>query len=314
MRKGLCILLALLAVMCTAFAEEDGRRRVFREGETEPFPEGAEVLTIRVCPVMGADCALVTLGEHSMLVDAARETQTEDVLNMLREAGTDSLEYLFISHPHEDHIGGVKGLIEHGIRFGQYLNFFPADFKEKSQKPIQKSTLKAVEEAGIPIRDLDTEAEIPFGSAVLTALRVPKERTLQRMTGNDRSAMLMIQYGSCRALLTADVEKLAQPVLAEVYDLKADVLAFPHHGLVAADKEFLKDVDPEYVYFPHTSYNSQLAQKQLKRYGLAYEDMNYATWGLITLTTDGEKWIVKQEINPELEDYVKRYRRQWDRL
>ena len=42
--------------------------------------------------------------------------------------------------------------------------------------------------------------------------------------------------------------------------------------------------------------------------------MNYATWGLITLTTDGEKWIVKQEINPELEDYVKRYRRQWDRL
>ena len=29
MKKGLCILLVLLAVMCTAFAEQSGQRRVF---------------------------------------------------------------------------------------------------------------------------------------------------------------------------------------------------------------------------------------------------------------------------------------------
>ena len=68
MKKWLCLLaLALLIPVCASASPQE---RVFLEGETEPFPEDAALLTLRVCPLVSGDCMLLTLGGHSMLVDA----------------------------------------------------------------------------------------------------------------------------------------------------------------------------------------------------------------------------------------------------
>ena len=78
---------SLLVMMLPVFAMAEGTRKVFYEDETEPFPEGTELLTLRVCPLLGADCMLLTLGEHSMLVDTGRKMQAGTVLDVLNEAG-----------------------------------------------------------------------------------------------------------------------------------------------------------------------------------------------------------------------------------
>ena len=36
--------------------------------------------------------------------------------------------------------------------------------------------------------------------------------------------------------------------------------------------------------------------------------MRVATWGTITLQSDGQKWIVRQDIEADLMDYVEKYR------
>ena len=303
MKRWMAYLLLLALLLGCAGAE--GEKRVFLEGETEPFPEGAELLTLRVAPVLGGDCMLLTLGEHSMFVDVGHDTDIGLIHDLLSAAGLDHVDAIFNSHPHSDHAGGVRPLLAEGFPIGVYYNFFPHDFTESYQIVIQKPTIQALEAAGVPIVDLQTEAVIPFGDALLTALRVPDDRVTHSMTCNNLSAMLRIQYGECTALLSADVENLVQPILAEVYDLKADILKYPHHGVVAVHKSFLDAVDPEYVVFTHGTKNTLDAQKHLVRNG--YTRMTFATWGMITLQTDGHKWIVRQDILPSMEKYVRNY-------
>ena len=100
MKRLICLLLVL---MLPVFALAEGTQKVFYEDETEPFPEGTGLLTLRVCPLLGADCMLLTLGEHSMLVDTGRKMQAGTVLDVLNEAGLTSVEYVFSTHPHRDH-------------------------------------------------------------------------------------------------------------------------------------------------------------------------------------------------------------------
>ena len=307
MAKRLLSWLLALLMPLTALAE--GMQRVYLAGETEPFPEDAELLTLRVCPLLGADSMLLTLGEHSMLIDAGKKTDLEAIHAMLADAGLTGVEYLFLSHPHVDHAGCVALLAEEGFGIGTCFNFFPYDYMDETpdaQRVLQVSSIKALQAAGVPIVDLKTEDTIPFGSAQLTVYRLPEERITPYWECNNLSAMLMIRYGDCSLLLTADVENRVQPILAELYDLKADILKYPHHGTVTVHNAFLSDVAPEYVFFTHGTKDTLDAQKHLIRHGCAR--MTFATWGQITLQTDGETWIVRQDVKPELQEYARKYK------
>ncbi len=305
LKRMICMLLAALMIAAPCMAEST-EKKVFNEGETEPFPEDAELLTLWVCPLLGADCMLLTLGEHSMLVDAGRKVQANQILDVMKEAGVDSVEYGFNSHPHFDHIGGIIPLVEAGFGFGCFITLFPHDyFEDPLDYRYQEDALAALTKAGVPIVDMDSGDKIPFGDADITILRTVVDEMDRSPTGNDLSGMLMVKYGDCSLLLTADVELYDELILVNHYDLKADVLKYPHHGMSVLAKEFLEEIDPEYIIFTHGAGDTKRAQAQMIDSG--YNRMAFATWGTIILQTDGTKWIVKQEILPEYQDIAKRY-------
>ena len=49
------------------------------------------------------------------------------------------------------------------------------------------------------------------------------------------------------------------------------------------------------------------AQRQLKYHGIS--KMSFTSWGMITLQTDGHKWIVSQEIRPVRRSQFRQYRK-----
>ena len=68
----------------------------------------------------------------------------------------------------------------------------------------------------------------------------------------------------------------------------------------------LRDPDPEYVFFTHGAGDTRNSQAFLIHNG--YTRMSFATWGMLTMQTDGKKWIVKQDIFPEMQKVAETYR------
>ena len=330
LKRLLCLLIALALPVLSlqgAFSEEDPQPtprptptpdwyippkepvRVFFEDETEPFPEGAELLTLYVFPLQGADCMLLTYKEHTLLVDAGRPTQAEEVQGVLKSLGISSVEYLFNTHPHSDHIGGVVPLLDAGFGIGTFLTVFPHDYVENyNAYDYYGETLRALDKAAVPVKDMKTEDKIPFGGPDITIMRIPDKYLYDGLTCNEMAAMLMVKLGECSVLLTADIEPSgdSQILLSRLYDLKADILKYPHHGMSILAAAFMREVDPEYSFFTHGAANTRDAQALLIHNG--YTRMSFATWGLITLQTDGTKWIVRQDIRPDMVETAETYR------
>ena len=284
-RLAALLLLLVMFFTCTSAAEEAAApKRVFMADETAPFGDDEQLLTIRVCTLTGADCMLVTYGDLTMLVDAGKAIDYPTIKAMLDAQGVEKLDILFHTHPHSDHIGSVAKIVESGMPIGQFMTLFPHDYTGNSI--VQRSSIAALEAAGIPIVDVEDGDKVPFGDADITVMRQHKADS-----DNDLSAMLMVKMGDTSVLLTGDVEYIAQWYLVRAHDLKADIMKYPHHAVSRINPEFLDAVQPEFCFITHGSRDTATAQKQLTMAGIPFK---FATWGEITMQTNGEKWIVDQ--------------------
>lgn len=299
MKRICALLLALLLLALPALAQERPRR-VYRAGETAPFGEEETLLQLRVCPLLGADSMLLTLDGHSMLIDMGIDSSVPAVARMVNiEAGLSRVEYAFSTHPHSDHIGGLPGLLPY-VGIGTFFTAFPTDYQDATGPDVRQiRAMRALQAAEVPVESVQAGDEIPFGDAKITVLRQEKYST------NNQSAMLLVEYGQCRLLLTADVENQGQAALLRDWDVHADIMKFPHHGVTPMDQAFLSAVNPELAFFTHGSGNTADAQRQLLRMNIPHL---FATWGTIILSCNGEKWIVSQDILPEMKNYAAGYK------
>ena len=58
------------------------------------------------------DCTIVQTEGHNMLIDAGNNDQGESVVAYLLKNGIDTLDYLILTHPDADHIGGADDVLE----------------------------------------------------------------------------------------------------------------------------------------------------------------------------------------------------------
>ena len=66
-----------------------------------------EDLTVHFLDIGQGDCTLLTQDGHAMLIDAGDNDQGTKVQSYLEYLGISSLDYLVLTHPDADHIGGA---------------------------------------------------------------------------------------------------------------------------------------------------------------------------------------------------------------
>ena len=301
-RTLICILIALMIPLA---ASADGYR-VFFERETEPFAEDEALLTLRVAGMYGGDCMLLTCGGESLLIDTG-DTGNASLFTyfekMMGEAGLGKhVDGLYNTHPHRDHLAGLQDMLEAGYTFGKIYTAFPHDFYDGTVTVVQKQMIASAEEYNIPVIDVKTGDTFKCGDAEITVIRLPDNMIGRDTLTNDQSAMIMVKYGECSLLLTGDVERYAQFELARDNDLKADIIKAPHHGLGGINDRFLSSTDPEFVFITNGSANTKTTINTLENGG--YKRYLCASWGEITLRSNGEKWIVSIEPNEGFEKHV----------
>ena len=158
--------------------------------------------------------------------------------------GVEKLDYIFLTHAHDDHAGGVKGILTKipvgaiGIGHegaGDYLKTFGTGELGKIKKLL------------VPLQE---GSSIELDGVRIDMLYSPESRKVQesqlQATGNEFSNLIRVSYGEASFLFTGDlVAEQEQQVLANGIHVASTVLKVGHHGSrTSSSQEFLTAVNP----------------------------------------------------------------------
>ena len=163
---------------------------------------------------------LVECDGQFMLYDGGNVDDGSLVVSYLQRQGVEQLEYVFCSHAHEDHVGGLAAA----------LAYFPA---YHVYSPVTEASTKCFKDFVKYTQQQNLQVEVPavgtqwaLGSATVTMLGP----VAQYDDTNDTSIVLRIDYGATSFLLTGDMEADAERDLVNSgANLKADVLQVGPH-------------------------------------------------------------------------------------
>lgn len=208
----------------------------------EPTPPASAVsgnLTVHYIDVGQADCALLECDGKFMLIDGGNVADSSLVVSYLQKAGVQQLEAVVCSHAHEDHVGGLPGVLAVFPTAAVYAptnTYSSKCFDDFLYYTDQQDLSVTIPKAG------DT---IPFGTVAVTVLGPVQSYA----DPNNTSLVLRVDFGETRFLFTGDMETDAETDLLESgADVKADVLKVGHHGSnTSTGYRFLREVAPKWA-------------------------------------------------------------------
>ncbi|MCX7622153.1 MAG: ComEC/Rec2 family competence protein [Thermomicrobium sp.] len=190
---------------------------------------------------------LVTPDGHALLYDAgnSREDAEAVILPFFRAHGIARLDYLVLSHPDQDHVGGMPAILE-AIDVGTFV-----DPVLPSTNRAYLETLRLVRARRIAAVRAERGRTLALGAAVRATVLWPERPFLTEPDGtisdNDNSVVLRIEHGAVRILVPGDLEARGEVALVAREDgaLRAAILVVGHHGSRTSSSEaFLEAVRP----------------------------------------------------------------------
>ena len=184
-------------------------------------------------------------GDSPYWQERGRNVGEQRLVPYLRHRQVERLDYVILSHPHEDHLFGLLAVLEH-FEVGLVI-----DNGHAHTSPSYLRYLELIEAKQIPYHVARGGDRINLGDGITLNVLYPEE-LLPALPSpyNNNSLLLRLDYGGLRALFTGDLEKPVLYDLAEldVLDLKAQWLKVPHHGSNSSfSEEFYRAVQPRWA-------------------------------------------------------------------
>lgn len=222
------------------------------DGSSAPVQEAGaaapitDQLKVRFIDVGQGDCALITCGGQSLLIDGGPSEASSKLYSILKTLGISRLDYIICTHPDEDHCGGISGALNYaecGTFFCSVTEHDTATFAH---------LLTYLGETPITVPTLGQQFSL--GQATVKFVG-PAERTRD---SNEGSLVCRIDLGDVSFLFTGDAGKESEwAMVGAGQDVDVDVLKVGHHGSAGATSEsFLQEVTPDYAVISVGSGNS----------------------------------------------------------
>lgn len=236
------ILILLLAFLI--FNNQDKIKNIFNQSNSQEQNQNSNIntnndlLKIHYLDVGQGDSIFIELpNNETMLIDAAESNQSANIINYIKNLNYQKIDYVIGTHPHTDHIGGLKDIIN-TFEIGKiYMPKVISTTKtyENLLQTIKDKNLKInTAKAGTPIIDTDT---------LKINILAPNNDTYTEL--NNYSVVTKITYGTTKFLFMGDAEKLSENEIKE--DVTADVIKIGHHGSsTSSGINFIKKVNAKY--------------------------------------------------------------------
>lgn len=226
-------------------------------------------LTVSFVDVGQADCTLIENAGKYALIDAGNNEDGPLLVKYFESLGIKGFEYVFATHAHEDHIGGMDDIINNF----KIKNFYMPDAITTTK--TFEDVLTALENNKVTFKTPTTgetfelQAEVP---ATFTVLSVNSDES----NLNDTSIVLKLKYNTTTFLFMGDASSKIENAILDK-SIQSDVLKVGHHGSkTSTSNRFLEKVNPKYAVIsvgkgnsyshPNIETLNRLAKKDVKVY------------------------------------------------
>lgn len=158
---------------------------------------GGQQLTVHYIDVGQGDATLITLGEHAMLIDAGPQDSGTKLQLYLQKQDINSLDYVILTHPDADHIGGADVILTK-FRCGQVM--MNGQTKDTA---CYRDVEAALTYKGYQATTPAAGSSYLLGDAKFTVLG-PVQMTED---ANNASIAVLLTYGDTRFLFTGDAQE-----------------------------------------------------------------------------------------------------------
>lgn len=255
--SSIFIIISAIAVFHSFFNIKSvfGRRNI--KYSNLKIPIAKEDLKVHFLSIGQADSILIQQGDNNLLIDGGYWMSGKPILRYLKDLGVNNLNYLIVTHPHNDHIGGLPRIIN-SIPIENMIINNKNPYENKRHYKKHKKLLGIAKNNDIDLIHPIAGNSLKVGNLYIKIL-APNGGKYKRI--NDYSIVLKLLYGKTSFLFAADAEEYSEmEMLDNSRDVKADVLKVPHHGsCTSSSEEFIRAVSPKYAVIS-VGYNSFYGQ------------------------------------------------------
>lgn len=233
-----------------------------------------------------SDCILIRSSGKTMMIDTGYEENSSGILNFLKDNEIEYLDYLVLSHPDKDHIGGADKILRN-IEVGTVYQT-----TAKANTKAYREYAQALEDENIKPVTVRETMELSIGKA--KAYIYPPMKDEYEGT-NDYSLAVKVIYRETDFLFAGDAEiERMEELLVQIPDIQSDFLKVPHHGIEKESGFFLGMVRPQIAVV--TNENSWVVGEQVMQTIGEYGGKVYFTGdGEITVSSDGKELTLQQQ-------------------
>ena len=260
-------------------------------------------LTVTCLDVGQGDAAVIqTPAGACYMIDCGssgkKQVGKNQLLPFLKNQGIAYVDGIFVSHTDEDHISGIRSLLEYirgnltAIRVGSLI--LPEwETPPESWKELER----LAKEAGAVVQ-YGGKGEQCRSGAVCMKILAPESSSLGTDV-NEEGMVIELRYGNFSGLFTGDIgQKTEERLLESMGD--ADFLKVAHHGSrYSTGEAFLEQVRPEFAVISCSEHNryghpSPETVARLEHRGI---QVNYTMKsGAVTLRTDGNRIRIETQL------------------